>query len=138
MAYEPGDGVAQTLSTRSRTPGDLRDHVAAALALLRAPTTLTDRLPYPMLAEELMYGTTAARRLMVGMSSLEAAGVDVAAAGERLQRDRRFRAVACDAAKMRRTAAGARNVHATAPRCSTADPPVALASASYGLALKSG
>jgi hypothetical protein len=53
--YEPGEGVARTISTRSRTPGDLRDQVVAASALLRAHT-ITDRLPYAMLAEELMTG----------------------------------------------------------------------------------
>jgi hypothetical protein len=52
-AYEPGEGVARTISTRSRTPGDLRDQVVAASALLRA-YAVTDRLPYAMLAEELM------------------------------------------------------------------------------------
>jgi hypothetical protein len=51
--YEPGEGVARTISTRSRTPGDLRDQVVAASALLRAHA-ITDRLPYAMLAEELM------------------------------------------------------------------------------------
>ena len=35
-AYEPGEGVARTISTRSRTPGDLRDQVVAASALLTA------------------------------------------------------------------------------------------------------
>jgi hypothetical protein len=52
-AYEPGEGVSRTISTRSRTAGDLRDQVVAASALLRAHA-VTDRLPYAMLAEELM------------------------------------------------------------------------------------
>jgi hypothetical protein len=51
--YEPGEGVARMVSTRSRTSGDLRDQVVAASALLRAHA-VTDRLPYAMLAEELM------------------------------------------------------------------------------------
>lgn len=57
--YEPGEGVSRSISTRSRTPGDLRDHVAVASALLRAHA-ITDCLPYAMLAEELM--TWTARR----------------------------------------------------------------------------
>jgi hypothetical protein len=51
--YEPGEGVSRMVSTRSRTAGDLRDQVVAASALLRAHA-VTDRLPYAMLAEELM------------------------------------------------------------------------------------
>jgi hypothetical protein len=52
-AYEPGEGVSRTISTRSRTSGGLHDQVAVASALLRAHA-VTDRLPYAMLAEELM------------------------------------------------------------------------------------
>jgi len=53
IAYEPGDGMAQQLTTRVRIPGDLATHVATSLALLQA-FDATGRLPYPMLAEELM------------------------------------------------------------------------------------
>ena len=53
LAYEPGDGIAQQLTTRVRIPGDLATHVAMSLALLEA-FDATGRLPYPMLAEELM------------------------------------------------------------------------------------
>lgn len=53
LSYEPGDGLAQTLRTTLRQPGDLPTHVATAFALLRA-FDVTGRLAYPMLAEELM------------------------------------------------------------------------------------
>ena len=53
VGYEPGDGLAQTLRTALRQPGDLPTHVATASALLRA-FDVTGRLAYSMLAEELM------------------------------------------------------------------------------------
>jgi hypothetical protein len=71
--YEPGEGVARTVSTRSRMPGDLRDQVVTASALLRAHT-VTDRLPYAMLAEELM--TLAVRGWWNDQDGAFAAGPD--------------------------------------------------------------
>jgi hypothetical protein len=53
LAYQPGEGIARTLDQRSGEPGTLADHVAAASALLSAHA-VTGRLPYSMLAEELV------------------------------------------------------------------------------------
>jgi uncharacterized protein YyaL (SSP411 family) len=53
VVYEPGEGLLRTIDRKSAAPGDLRDHVAAVAALLTA-YTITGRLPYSMLAEELM------------------------------------------------------------------------------------
>jgi hypothetical protein len=52
-AYRPGDGIAHTAGCREHRRGGLVDHVRAAAALLTA-FELTARLPYSMLAEELM------------------------------------------------------------------------------------
>jgi uncharacterized protein YyaL (SSP411 family) len=51
--YEPGDGVAHEIGKPRARGGDLRDQTATASALLCAHA-LTGRLPYAMLAEELM------------------------------------------------------------------------------------
>jgi uncharacterized protein YyaL (SSP411 family) len=52
-AYRPGDGLAHSLSQPCGVRGRLVDHVWTSSALLAA-YELTGRLPYPMLAEELM------------------------------------------------------------------------------------
>jgi uncharacterized protein YyaL (SSP411 family) len=52
-AYQPGRGVAHALGGTPARPGELDDHVSAAAALLTA-FGATGRLPYSMLAEELM------------------------------------------------------------------------------------
>jgi hypothetical protein len=51
--YRPGGGVLHDVDEVLRRPGTLRDHTAAARALLTAHAA-TARLPYSMLAEELM------------------------------------------------------------------------------------
>ncbi len=53
FSYEPGEGLRHSLRPGSTETGTLRDHVAAASALLNA-YGVTARLPYSMLAEELM------------------------------------------------------------------------------------
>jgi hypothetical protein len=53
IAYTPGRGLARSLSEGSDQPGRLIDHVTAVSALLTG-YSLTERLPYSMLAEELM------------------------------------------------------------------------------------
>jgi hypothetical protein len=53
LAYAPGEGLTHAIRDQSGEPGDLRDHVAAISALLTAHA-VTGRLPYSMLAEELM------------------------------------------------------------------------------------
>jgi hypothetical protein len=52
-AYRPGDGLAHSLNQPSGVRGRFVDHVHTSSALLGA-YELTGRLPYPMLAEELM------------------------------------------------------------------------------------
>lgn len=52
LVYEPGDGVTHRIGVGSDR-GDLVDHTATASALVRAHA-VTGRLPYAMLAEELM------------------------------------------------------------------------------------
>lgn len=52
-AYRPGDGVAHSAGGPDQPRGRLGDQVGAASALLTA-FSLTGRLPYSMLAEELM------------------------------------------------------------------------------------
>jgi hypothetical protein len=52
-AYRPGLGVVHALGDRSQARGSLADQVLAASALLTA-FEITGRLPYSMLAEELM------------------------------------------------------------------------------------
>jgi hypothetical protein len=53
LAYEPGEGLTHAIHDPSGKAGDLGDHVAAISALLTAHA-VTGRLPYSMLAEELM------------------------------------------------------------------------------------
>jgi hypothetical protein len=52
-AYRPGGGLAHSLDQPCGVRGRLADHVRTSSALLAA-YELTGRLPYPMLAEELM------------------------------------------------------------------------------------
>jgi len=52
-SYQPGDGVAHTIHSHAHARGNLGDHVRSASALLTA-FELSGRLPYSMLAEELM------------------------------------------------------------------------------------
>ena len=51
--YRPGDGLVARSATASRRRGSVADHVRGASALLTA-LELTGRLPYSMLAEELI------------------------------------------------------------------------------------
>jgi hypothetical protein len=53
LAYAPGEGLTHAIHEPSAEAGDLGDHVAAISALLTA-YAVTGRLPYSMLAEELM------------------------------------------------------------------------------------
>jgi hypothetical protein len=53
LTYRPGIGLTRTISPSEPAGGDLGDHAASASALLTA-YSLTERLPYSMLAEELM------------------------------------------------------------------------------------
>jgi hypothetical protein len=55
-AYQPGDGIAHTIHSHAHTRGNLGDHVRSASALLTA-FEISGRLPYSMLAEELMQTT---------------------------------------------------------------------------------
>jgi len=94
VAYEPGDGIAQMLSTRTRSTGDLATHVAMAGALLSA-YDVADRPAYPMLAEELM--RTVLREPPDAdeppcLASLE--GARILARLVALQRDAEYRAIA--------------------------------------------
>jgi hypothetical protein len=52
-AYQPGDGIAHTVHAHAHARGSLGDHARSASALLTA-FELSGRLPYSMLAEELM------------------------------------------------------------------------------------
>jgi hypothetical protein len=52
-AYRPGQGVSHETAQRTYVRGGLADHVCSASALLTA-YSLTARLPYAMLADELM------------------------------------------------------------------------------------
>ncbi|MBI3493390.1 MAG: hypothetical protein HY047_16660, partial [Acidobacteria bacterium] len=52
-AYQPGDGMAHTIHASARVRGELGDQVRSASALITA-FEVTGRLPYSMLAEELM------------------------------------------------------------------------------------
>jgi len=53
VVYQPGGGLAHALRAPDGARGTLGDHVATASALLTA-YAITGRLPYSMLAEELM------------------------------------------------------------------------------------
>lgn len=53
LAYRPGEGLPHTLLEPEGARGTLGDHVATASALLTA-YAITGRLPYSMLAEELV------------------------------------------------------------------------------------
>jgi len=128
LAYEPGEGVAQSLRTAIREPGDLATHVAAALALLRA-FDVSGRLAYPMLAEELMQAWLPVDTGEVG-PALEAARVLFQLA--HLQEDADYRD-----ATVTRTGAGydrhgERILHAVS---SAPEAPLGLAAA-YGLAME--
>jgi hypothetical protein len=74
IAYEPGEGVAQMLTTRSRARGDLSTHVAVAHALFRA-FDISGRLAYPMLVEEIMTPFAMPGDDLTCDGALEAAGV---------------------------------------------------------------
>lgn len=52
-AYRPGEGLAHNAHGRAAASGQLADHVGLASALLTA-YEISGRLPYPMLAEELV------------------------------------------------------------------------------------
>jgi hypothetical protein len=52
--YRPGEPIAHSLAAPDASDGDLDDHVADAASLLTA-YVVTGRLPYSMLAEELMH-----------------------------------------------------------------------------------
>ena len=52
-AYRPGEGVAHSVGAPTFVRGSLADHVRSASALLTA-YMLAERLPYAMLADELM------------------------------------------------------------------------------------
>lgn len=52
-AYRPGSGLARSVNDPDGDRGDLADHVRTSSALLTA-YDFSGRLPYPMLAEELM------------------------------------------------------------------------------------
>jgi hypothetical protein len=52
-AYRPGEGIAHLTGTPTFSRGGLADHVRSASALMTA-YMLADRLPYAMLADELM------------------------------------------------------------------------------------
>jgi hypothetical protein len=52
-AYRPGDGLARAINEPDGPRGRLADHVSVSSALLTA-YEITGRLPYPMMAEELM------------------------------------------------------------------------------------
>lgn len=52
-AYTPGKGLVHEVGTAAPSPGSLGDHAAAASTLLVA-YAMTGRLPYAMLADELM------------------------------------------------------------------------------------
>ena len=55
LAYRPGEGVAHAVGGSARVPGSPADQVRAASTLLTA-FDATGRLPYSMLAEELIQG----------------------------------------------------------------------------------
>ncbi len=87
-AYQPDEGLARTVSRSSDRRGHLSDHVGLASALLTS-YEVTGRLPYPMLAEELMQY---ARRLLWD----DEAGVFLASGSDR---DKPF-ALNCDAVRV--------------------------------------
>lgn len=59
-AYRPGEGMAHEAGATPFVRGGIDDHVCAASALLTAHA-LTGRLPYAMLADELMQGAVRVR-----------------------------------------------------------------------------
>jgi hypothetical protein len=87
-AYQPDEGLARTVSRSCDLRGHLSDHVGLASALLTS-YEVTGRLPYPMLAEELMQY---ARRLLWD----DEAGVFFASESDR---DKPF-ALNCDAVRV--------------------------------------
>jgi hypothetical protein len=114
-SYEPGEGI-----------GDYADHVRAAAALLTA-YDVTGRLPYAMLAEELMQ---ASARVSAGRDfaiECEAARVFCRLAAVHDDDDYRAAAVIAPGADYRADAS--RMLAALSPRARTEDAPI------YGLAL---
>lgn len=128
VVYEPGDGVAQVVTTRTRTAGDLDTHASMALALLRA-FDVTGRVAYAMLADEL------ARAMPAFPAEASTASFDAARVAARLavlQRDDAYRA----AAVTREDSVHARDADA---RLRGFEPPPdapAALSAAYGFALE--
>jgi len=114
-AYEPGEGI-----------GDYADHVRAAAALITA-YDLTGRLPYAMLAEELMQGSTHVSDGRDFATECEAARAFVRLAA--VHDDDGYRAAAVIAPNADYRADASRMLEALAPRARGEDAPI------YGLAL---
>ena len=68
--YTPGAGLARSPRDPGESRGTLRDHVSAAAALITA-YSVTGRLPYSMLAEELIQFTLRTQNLEPGTQNLE-------------------------------------------------------------------
>jgi hypothetical protein len=117
-AYSPGEGIAD---------GDVRDHVRAASMLLTA-YEITGRLPYAMLAEELMQSSRRFRPTAASVAiQCDAARVFCRLAALHADDDYRRAAVIAEDADYRGDAA--LMLEALAPRALDAD------AAAYGLAL---
>ena len=114
-AYEPGAGI-----------GDYADHIRAAAALITA-YDITGRLPYAMLAEELMQasaGVSAGRDF-----AMECEAVRVLCRLAAVHDDDGYRAAAVIAPNANYRADASRMLAALSPRARTEDAPI------YGLAL---
>jgi hypothetical protein len=114
-SYEPGEGI-----------GDYADHIRAAAALITA-YDVTGRLPYAMLAEELMQ---ASARVSVGRGfTIECEAARVFCRLAALHDDDDYRAAAVIAPDADYRADASRMLAALSPRARAEDAPI------YGLAL---
>ena len=89
--YRPGERIAHSLSAPDDPDGDLDDHVASAASLLTA-YLVTGRLPYSMLAEELIQ--SARPLLSSGAFAARCEGVRVLCRLAALHGDESYRAAA--------------------------------------------
>jgi hypothetical protein len=144
LAYVPGDGVARVMGRHSREPGGLMEHATSASALLSA-YRVTGRLPYPMLAEELMQHARRSwwdderggfrREIVTGTSDERfLAGCLAAQVFCRLaalHQDPEYRQIAVIAQQSDYAADAGRALDSLAEECRT----IGIGAASYGLAL---
>lgn len=126
--YRPGEAIAHSLEKPDEDDGDLRDHVESAAALLNA-YEISGRLPYSMLAEELVQ--RAARTLTSDDFFVRGAMARVLCRLAALHDDEEYRQIAVLAGQSDYAADAGRMLTAMSPQWQE----FGAAAAIYGLAM---